>query len=505
MADKNIPISAIETAIETVLAEAPDGKFTMAELLKAISAGKSQTLQGRVERTVDGDGRFFSDGKGNFQLRSEFFRNREFLITPDAWEIENDMLFPGHRFAPFVNPEIFPSEVKLIDADGQPVPKKEVTAPLSQVFHYHLLLGSEQVFDFFVADSPANSRIRNSAQPGDMVTLNTFDLSVFFKKHRFSVGDALLCKVVDYEDGIIEFRYLSGENRQDSKLKAYVEAFEAALGIVFDRFENYLEIPEQLSWAHYAGRATLPAAADSASDDEFLRRASGIEINFDQEHTVLARKSEAPEDAAADLPEGVTFSRGETGDIAALLREIGSPLTPVEIDSFILDNCHARELEFEDFFARAFGREKLNFTDEGQQAVFYNYIEDRFEELTGEYNRYDDEPKAPLRSTVMELVEDRLNFFDFLSNENASPEQLPHDEMHRLAEIAMQLNEILKLLNNPGFTPDNAELDRLTETVELRADDQDALIGRLTDRFADGGCGHDHHGDDCDCGCCHHK
>ena len=58
--------------------------------------------------------------------------------------------------------------------------------------------------------------------------------------------------------------------------------------------------------------------------------------------------------AAADLPEGVTFSRGETGDIAALLREIGSPLTPVEIDSFILDNCHARELEFEDFFARAF-------------------------------------------------------------------------------------------------------------------------------------------------------
>ena len=48
MADKNIPISAIETAIETVLAEAPDGKFTMAELLKAISAGKSQTLQGRV-------------------------------------------------------------------------------------------------------------------------------------------------------------------------------------------------------------------------------------------------------------------------------------------------------------------------------------------------------------------------------------------------------------------------------------------------------------------------
>ena len=52
------------------------------------------------------------------------------------------------------------------------------------------------------------------------------------------------------------------------------------------------------------------------------------------------------------------FSRGETAEITAMLREIGSPLSPVEIDSFILDNCYARELEFEDFFARAFGREK---------------------------------------------------------------------------------------------------------------------------------------------------
>ncbi|MEI2999926.1 MAG: hypothetical protein V8T86_03345 [Victivallis sp.] len=66
------------------------------------------------------------------------------------------------------------------------------------------------------------------------------------------------------------------------------------------------------------------------------------------------------------------------------------------MDSYILDCCYARELDFEEFLARALGREKLKFVDEGQQAVFYNYVEERFEELTETYNRVDDKPKAPL-------------------------------------------------------------------------------------------------------------
>ncbi|MEI2999927.1 MAG: hypothetical protein V8T86_03350 [Victivallis sp.] len=50
----------------------------------------------------------------------------------------------------------------------------------------------------------------------------------------------------------------------------------------------------------------------------------------------------------------------------------------------------------------------------------------------------------------------------------------------------MQLDEVLKLLNDPGYTPDAGDLDRLAETVELRTDEQEALIARLTDRFESG-------------------
>ena len=182
----------------------------------------------------------------------------------------------------------------------------------------------------------------------------------------------------------------------------------------------------------------------------------------------------------AQLPEGFSISKGETGNIKAMLAEVGSPLTPVEVDSFILDNCYARELEFEDFFARAFGREKLEFADEAQQVVFYNYVEERFEELSGNYNRYDDEPKAPVRANIMELVEERMEFLDYLNTMDSKLDKLPNEKVQELAAVAGQLNEILRLLNNPGYTPEQLELEQLADTVEARSVDQDKLIAELT-------------------------
>lgn len=478
-------IGEIEAAIDDRLREQSVEAVTAAELIKRLGGRKSAALTDRIDRTLAGDDRFFDDGKGNFTPRAMFFRNYEFIITPDEWEIQQGILFPGHRFAACVNPEVFPSEVELLVPGGAAIAKTTVSAPVSQVFHYHLLLGSEQLFDFFTAESQANANLSRHPQPTDPVTLNVFDLAEFFGKNSFRPGDALYCRVLDWVNGKIEFAYLSGEERKDAAVKSWIAAYETALETVFDRFENYPEIPEQLAYACFFGAGTLPEAKDSASLDEFVRRTTRVEINFDADHTVLARRQTGETEEAAEPPDGFRVSRGETGEIGTLLREVGSPLSPVEVDSYILDCCYARELDFEQFFARAFGREKLKFADEGQQAVFYNYAEERFEELTETYNRYDDEPKAALRSTILELVDDRLAFFDFLASQEKTREALSHEDLKELAELSLQLDEILKMLNDPGYTPDAGDLDRLAETVELRADDSDALIARLTDQFGE--------------------
>ncbi len=483
MADAKEPefsIRQIEEAIDAWIATGTGKELTAAQLIRQLGGKKLRALVDRIDRTLSGDDRFFDDGKGKYTLRADFFRGYEFLVTPDAWEIEQGFLFPGHRFSAFINPEIFPSEIKLTGPDGKAAELETIQLPVSQAFHHHLLLGSEQIFDFFTAESAANAHLSRRPDPDGMVTLNVFDLKEFYRKNHFREGDALLCRVEDWVAGRIRFRALPGDARKESDLKNWIASYEKALETVFDRFESYPEIPEQLAYACFIGRNTLPEAVRSASLDEFVRRTNEVEINFETDHTVLAKRAENPDEYPLNPPEGVSVSRGETGEIGALLREVGSPLTPVEVDSYILDCCYARELDFEEFFARAFGREKLHFTDEGQQAVFYNYVEDRFEELTGNYNRVDDEPKGPVRSSILELVDDRLEFFDFLASIGEKVDQLPHESMHKLAAIALQLDEILKMLNDPGYTPDAAELDHLAETVELRTDEHETLISELT-------------------------
>ena len=106
--------------------------------------------------------------------------------------------------------------------------------------------------------------------------------------------------------------------------------------------------------------------------------------------------------------------------------------------------------------------------------------QERFEELTGSYNRYDDEPKAPIRTNIMELVEERMEFLEYLNTMGSKVDALPQEKIQELAAVAGQLNEILRLLNDPGFTPEQVELEQLADTVENRADDQDKLISELT-------------------------
>ena len=168
MADAKEPefsIRQIEEAIDAWIANGTGKELTAAQLIRQLGGKKLRALVDRIDRTLSGDDRFFDDGKGKYTLRADFFRGYEFLVTPDAWEIEKGFLFPGHRFSAFINPEIFPSEIKLTGPDGKAVELETIQLPVSQAFHHHLLLGSEQSFDFFTAESAANAHLSRRPDP----------------------------------------------------------------------------------------------------------------------------------------------------------------------------------------------------------------------------------------------------------------------------------------------------------------------------------------------------
>ena len=466
MKNTDIDISVINAAVDNA-----GNEFTIPELMKSIG-NKSAAFSNRLARILDGDDRFFSlDDK--FIRRDFFFADTEFLITPDSWENCEKMLIPGHRFIPFTDRELFPSEAELI-FEGKAVPKKEITAPLGKIFCYHTLLGSETVFDHLVAESPANAHLMHSVNSASQVTLTVFDLSGI--TDDFTDGDALLAKVEDYRKGIISITRLDGAKRQNSAKKEWINALDEALVKVIERFEEYLDIPDQLAWAaFYAGKEILSA---KASIDEFIKSSRKVEITADGDHAVLSivgSASDTEDGTEQQTNDMFTLSKGEL-DPAKMFRELGSILSTTEIDSFILDCCYARETDFDDFFRRIFGEVTPEYADDAQKATLLNYLEEKFEETFSTYNRADDEPKAEVRSMILEAVSERMDFMKTA----AGCENLPDEKtMQSIAEIAHQLEHILGALNSPKFTPDDTELRRLADRAEELIDEQDELMSKF--------------------------
>ncbi|MCQ2378669.1 MAG: hypothetical protein MJ016_05600 [Victivallaceae bacterium] len=465
-------------AIEKAVAEC-GARFTVAAAAKKCGDA-SAAMRDRIYRILDGDGRCFSETDA-FVRREAFFDGRSFLVTPDEWEIGEGILMPGHRFAPFVSGEVFPSEVDL-RIGGKPVAKKTITLPLGKLFHSHLLLGSEQLFDFLVAENPANAHLRRSRSGGEAVTLDVFDLADFYRGHKFAAGDALSCRIADFGRGALDATFASAETRSAAARKKAIGAIDAALGSVYDRFEEYLDIPEELAWAFFFARSASPETAVSL--DEYVQRSSGMEIRTDDGHAVLVpvdrlRRDEDDGEAGA-VPDFLSISGGETGDFGAILRSIGSTYSPAETDAFILDAGFRRCSDFDLFFREFFGASP--FADEAQKEIFRTMLEERFEELLGVYDRAADESKAPLRRDILDAVEERQAFFDFLAESGKS---LSADEkrlVNDLAAVSRRLGEALKTLGAPGELA-ASDAEELENSVGRELELFDRAMDKLNDQI----------------------
>ncbi|MCP3964939.1 MAG: hypothetical protein GY750_10945 [Lentisphaerae bacterium] len=463
----------LDSFLEDMLLNADKNGFQVKDVLEKIPDSLDddrEALELRIERELNGDNRLFKAfDSDKYFLKKDFFTDQVFLVTPDEIEIDNGILFPGHRFCMFCEEDIFPSEITLKDPQGEILNLLEFTYNVTALVPYHILMGSEQIFDYFIAENSSNLDLLDQEKPSDKVTLNVFDIAKFYDKHGFSTGDAIVVKVCDWENGVFSFDYLSGNQRKDKDVLNWIDQYSGAVERVIDAFENYIEIPDQLRWAYFLGGKDL-LSANSASLDEFYNRSERIEINFeDANHTVLSRKI-SPDPSVTELPENVGISKGKTDSLTSMLKEIGCTLKPAEIEAYMKMQCHNRNYDFDAFFRRCFGSELLNFADDAQEAVFMNYIEERWEYLSQNYNREADAPKADLRARILELTEERSNWFEEVRSLDIDFSMLPQDIMGKLAETAIYLSEMLELLNSEEHSLQTEEADKLESAIDDVAD-----------------------------------
>ena len=458
----------IESAIQQLM-QKKNAVATVEKVCDFLGCNREdEELKRRLHFYLAGDDAFYSLDDENFYRRSDFFNGESFVITPTAWEVENDILIIGHRFQTFVNPEIFPSEI-TVKSGRKNIAKKLLCEKLENIFPYHMLMGAEQLSDFFIGEDVANAHWKSKSGFNVKININILDMKDFYLEKDMKFGDALFFTVLDYDKGNLKVSKIEASGRNPDKIIEWCRTFEDKVGEIADKFESYPDLPEQLRMAYFLGGKSL-FGKEGASLDEFIQGAEKVEIAFDSDHTILVRRTDEEIAENPELPDGISISSGESSSLKAILKSIGSSLSEIEIDSYILESCFDRDRDFDAFLNKVFDFEKLSFADEAQQTVFLNFLEDRFEQLSANYNRFNDEEKAPLRSRILEIVTARNDFFNYIKSLDIDEKNIPQDEMKKIASGAMHLNSILQMLNDERHDLSEEDKEAIFEAVESAED-----------------------------------
>ncbi len=463
--------------------------ITVAEVMKfagkVADASEQEKLTSQIVRELENHEALIPQVPGESYVNAEMlFNGAEFLIVPDALEIDNNILIPGHRFVPFMDQELFPSEVKLKEAGARKSQSsREFSASAEEIIRYHLLMGAETLFDFFAAEAEeniANAQSSNNPQ----LKLSALDMKKFYAETQFSEGDAIVVRVIDYKEGIFEFRLENGKQRKSKAIKAYRQKFENVLAQVTEELLPGMPIIDQLRTV-FANECTL-MQEPMLSLDEMLMSDSAFDIAFDAEVSTLIKRSEDDDfcdcghdhhhdgcdcghehahDHSRELPDNVTIGSGEVGTLEEMLEKLYSMLNIVELDALLLDNFKNHDLDFNSFYSRAFGESELKFADSMQEACFFNALEERFEIMLDNYSREHDKESAEIRSLIVEFTMERCQLMSEFAS-MAEELELKPELFEDLAEVTALLDEALKIVNAPAAIGEDFDFEQFRTGVE---------------------------------------
>ena len=427
----------------------------------------------------------------SFAVAGKLFKNAEFLVVPSSFEIENNILVPGHRFVPFMDSELFPSDVTLRESGARRKQSaREIAAPAEELIKYHLLLGAETLFDFFAAENADNiDTAQESSNP--TLKLTVLDMKKFYAETAFAEGDALLIRVKDYRNGEFEFSLYNGKTRHPQQLQAYQLKFEKSLEDITEKYLPGAAVIDQLQVLFAQTPELLKNPAMSL--DELLMSDSAFDIAMDQDGSTLVKRME--DDPLEDhhhhdhdcgcgchhdheLPDNITIGSGQTGSLESMLAKLYPMLNMVELDAILLDNLKNYDLDFNSFYARAFGENALPFADGMQEACFFNELEERFEAMTESYPREYDQECGSIRAMIVNFTMERCTVLAELADLAGELEVKP-ELFEALAEVVLLLDEALRIANNPAAIAEDFDFAEFRTGVENALESGEEALSAL--------------------------
>ncbi len=258
--------------------------------------------------------------------RRRFFQGAEFLVTPSKEELAGGYLFPGHRFSPFINRDVFPADAWLVMADGSAPLVKRVDLPMAAAKKSLRFFGDVQSREYLVSDDPVNEKA------GAKVSVSTYDLRDFYLATDFKPGDSILFKTLDWMQGVYSIAKSTGPELPEraavwtSMMTAAHARMQAELG---DKADCYEQLAITLLLGVEAGHGAL-LRDPPVSLEAFVEGLDKVELVAEGDRAVLRRTAKKSAPAASLLDAvfvrlGVTALEVETRVLEALKQGSNDP------------------------------------------------------------------------------------------------------------------------------------------------------------------------------------
>lgn len=415
--------------------------------------------------------------------RAGVFVGRWFSFKPSKEEVQKGRIILGHRCLPFINPETSPDAINVV-ANNHILNTAPGMFSMNLAMDVYALFGEGYIIPYVLNDRANDITPLASVQynlPTE-VKLTSWNLDEISPEYKFKYGDRILCRVINWEDSVVEMNVLENDMKSLTVSKSALERegwysyFENGLLKSFDRNGPSGSIEEQLALLYLENQEEL-CIKNCGSAEEFLKHTKKIGFSPFGVETRIWRTGE-------DVPFIGEWNRQYAKEM--VMADMSMTFSPYVLDAYIEDNINEEMSgnkkfdSIEDLADKIFP-DSLNMTAAERKLVLLN-MEKRRDILKRGFNQFSEYPIVTIRKRILELFSKVSMLLCDIGCSGLKIEAFPQQEMIVLSQlfshIVRLVEEVQNIFSREQFPVDDVSLS-LEGMEETFADIGPVLSGAL--------------------------
>ncbi|MBQ7538443.1 MAG: hypothetical protein IJT42_05715 [Treponema sp.] len=454
--------------------------FSAKELLVMLCGLGHKITLAELKDFLDNDPRAFALQKKMYITRAAAFTGQLFSFVPTQQEIEQKVFVPGDRCMPFVDLDVLSYSLDF-EFLGQSLPKKLFSTDCNTARDMFCLYGDEFSAQYISSD-PACKDLHIAEKGFDLplkLSLTGISMEPIFDKIDFKYGDRILCRVYDWDKGIIEIIPVLTHklnpfqiNAEDFERHKWYDTLENALIESFDRMGPCSSIEEQLANVFYEHRSEL-CVPNCGSIHEFLDISKKVDLElFGVETRFWFKGQDVPAVGKwnADLYEG---------DDRAIPF---FALPDFVIDCYLKDQMYEKKDNLNEIFEKIIPSQ-LDISKEEKELLRLQIV-NRNAILRKKYNWFADFANGSLRHRALALFTEVGSLVCELDCDNKELDQLPQQELVTLSQLYTHVSHILEILSDDNDCEEEeaCAMELSLEGMEMNFEDIKPLLISALDK-----------------------